>query len=88
MAMIGQVHAGMWRRNGFALINQLYFYQNVKCRAEMLDRDVVMLQVNLQCFWRLGSNGGRLMDAEKLGVHLKPATFHNNNDDDDDGLLV
>lgn len=45
--MIAQVHAGMWRRNGFALLNQLYFYHNVKCRAEMLDRDIVMLQV---CF--------------------------------------
>jgi E3 ubiquitin-protein ligase UBR2 len=45
MAMIAQVHAGMWRRNGFALLNQLFFYHNVKCRAEMLDRDVLMLQV-------------------------------------------
>lgn len=35
----------MWRRNGFSLINQLYFYQNVRCRAEMYDRDIVLLQL-------------------------------------------
>lgn len=43
-AMISQVHAGMWRRNGYSLINQLYFYHNVKCRTEMLDRDIILLQ--------------------------------------------
>ncbi|XP_022823526.1 E3 ubiquitin-protein ligase UBR1 isoform X2 [Spodoptera litura] len=58
MAMIGQVHAGMWRRNGFALINQLYFYQNVKCRAEMLDRDIVMLQV-----------GASLIESNEFIIH-------------------
>ncbi|XP_014224487.1 E3 ubiquitin-protein ligase UBR2 [Trichogramma pretiosum] len=42
--MISQVHAGMWRRNGYSLIHQLYFYHNVKCRTEMLDRDIVLLQ--------------------------------------------
>ena len=35
----------MWRRNGYSLLNQLYFYRNVKCRTEMLDRDVIMLQI-------------------------------------------
>nr|XP_049697370.1 E3 ubiquitin-protein ligase UBR1 isoform X2 [Helicoverpa armigera] len=59
MAMIGQVHAGMWRRNGFALINQLYFYQNVKCRAEMLDRDVVMLQI-----------GASLIESNEFIIHV------------------
>lgn len=43
--MIAQVHAGMWRRNGYALLNQLYFYHNVKCRNEMLDRDLTLLQM-------------------------------------------
>ncbi|EFA01832.1 E3 ubiquitin-protein ligase UBR2 [Tribolium castaneum] len=43
--MIAQVHAGMWRRNGYALVNQLYFYHNVKCRTEMLDRDIALLQM-------------------------------------------
>ncbi|XP_050551881.1 E3 ubiquitin-protein ligase UBR1 isoform X3 [Spodoptera frugiperda] len=59
MAMIGQVHAGMWRRNGFALINQLYFYQNVKCRAEMLDRDIVMLQI-----------GASLIESNEFIIHV------------------
>lgn len=43
--MIAQVHAGMWRRNGYALLNSLFFYHNVKCRTEMLDRDVTLLQI-------------------------------------------
>lgn len=59
MVMIGQVHAGMWRRNGFALLNQLYFYQNVKCRAEMLDRDVVMLQI-----------GASLIESNEFIIHV------------------
>ncbi|XP_050308066.1 E3 ubiquitin-protein ligase UBR2 isoform X2 [Anthonomus grandis grandis] len=42
--MIAQVHSGMWRRNGYALLNTLFFYHNVKCRTEMLDRDVSLLQ--------------------------------------------
>ena len=40
-----QVQAGMWRHNGYSLINQLYFYQNVRCRTEMYDRDIVLLQL-------------------------------------------
>lgn len=43
--LIAQVQAGMWRRNGYSLINQLYFYQNVRCRTEMYDRDIVLLQL-------------------------------------------
>ncbi|XP_014250464.1 E3 ubiquitin-protein ligase UBR2 [Cimex lectularius] len=43
--MIAQVHAGMWRRNGYSLANQIYFYHNVKCRGEMLDKDIVLLQM-------------------------------------------
>ncbi|XP_045504697.1 E3 ubiquitin-protein ligase UBR1 isoform X2 [Colias croceus] len=58
-AMIAQVHAGMWRRNGFALLNQLYFYHNVKCRAEMLDRDVVMLQI-----------GASLIESNEFIIHV------------------
>ncbi|XP_060806415.1 E3 ubiquitin-protein ligase UBR1 [Amyelois transitella] len=59
MAMIAQVHAGMWRRNGFALLNQLYFYHNVKCRSEMLDRDVVMLQM-----------GASLIESNEFIIHV------------------
>ncbi|XP_045921228.1 E3 ubiquitin-protein ligase UBR2-like [Micropterus dolomieu] len=44
LVLCAQVHAGMWRRNGFSLINQIYYYHNVKCRVEMFDKDIVMLQ--------------------------------------------
>ncbi|XP_048259504.1 E3 ubiquitin-protein ligase UBR2-like isoform X2 [Haliotis rufescens] len=43
--MIAQTQAGMWRRNGFALLNQIFFYHNVRCRGEMYDRDIAMLQI-------------------------------------------
>ncbi|XP_015255763.1 PREDICTED: E3 ubiquitin-protein ligase UBR2 [Cyprinodon variegatus] len=45
LVLCAQVHAGMWRRNGFSLINQIYYYHNVKCRVEMFDKDIMMLQV-------------------------------------------
>lgn len=57
--MIAQVHAGLWRRNGYALLNQLYFYHNVKCRSEMLDRDIVLLQV-----------GASLIESNEFLIHL------------------
>ncbi|CAB1312562.1 unnamed protein product, partial [Coregonus sp. 'balchen'] len=41
LVLCAQVHAGMWRRNGFSLI---YYYHNVKCRVEMFDKDLIMLQ--------------------------------------------
>ncbi|XP_033000740.1 E3 ubiquitin-protein ligase UBR2 isoform X3 [Lacerta agilis] len=44
LVLCAQVHAGMWRRNGFSLVNQIYYYHNVKCRREMFDKDIVMLQ--------------------------------------------
>ncbi|CAG9782491.1 unnamed protein product [Diatraea saccharalis] len=59
MAMIAQVHSGMWRRNGFALLNQLFFYHNVKCRAEMLDRDILMLQI-----------GASLIESNEFIIHV------------------
>ncbi|CAF0746585.1 unnamed protein product [Didymodactylos carnosus] len=37
--------AGLWRRNGYSLSNQLYFYSNIKCRKEMYDRDILALQI-------------------------------------------
>lgn len=59
MAMVAQVHAGFWRRNGYSLLNQLYFYRNVKCRAEMLDRDIVAMQI-----------GGSLIEANEFLIHI------------------
>lgn len=57
--MIAQVHAGMWRRNGYALLNQLYFYHNVRCRTEMLDRDIVLLQI-----------GASLIENNEFLIHV------------------
>ena len=37
--------AGLWKRNGYSLSNQIYYYSNVKCRREMYDRDILALQV-------------------------------------------
>ncbi|XP_043259405.1 E3 ubiquitin-protein ligase UBR2 [Colletes gigas] len=57
--MISQVHAGMWRRNGYSLLSQLYFYHNVKCRSEMLDRDIILLQV-----------GASLIESNEFLIHV------------------
>lgn len=59
LTMIAQVHAGLWRRNGYSLINQLYFYRNVKCRSEMLDRDIVILQI-----------GASLIESNEFLIHV------------------
>lgn len=57
--MIAQVHSAMWRRNGYSLLNQLYLYHSVRCRTEMLDRDVVMLQM-----------GATLIQSDEFLIHL------------------
>ncbi|XP_029189284.2 E3 ubiquitin-protein ligase UBR2-like [Acropora millepora] len=49
LVMVAQVQAGMWRRNGYAVINQVYNYLNVRGRSIMFDKDVVMLQVVASC---------------------------------------
>lgn len=57
--MISQVYSGMWRRNGYSLLNQLFFYRNVKCRSEMLDRDIVILQM-----------GASLIESNEFLIHI------------------
>lgn len=57
--MISQVYSGMWRRNGYSLVNQLYFYRNVKCRSEMLDRDIILLQI-----------GASLIENNEYLIHI------------------
>lgn len=57
--MISQVYSGMWRRNGYSLLNQLYFYRNVKCRNEMLDRDIIILQM-----------AGSLIESNEFLIHI------------------
>ncbi|CAF1204742.1 unnamed protein product [Rotaria sordida] len=44
--VLGAQHvAGLWKRNGYSLSNQIYYYSNIKCRKEMYDRDILALQV-------------------------------------------
>ncbi|XP_060594831.1 E3 ubiquitin-protein ligase UBR2-like isoform X1 [Ruditapes philippinarum] len=57
--MVAQSNANMWRRNGYALINQIFFYHNVKCRTEMYDRDILMLQI-----------GASMADGNEFLIHL------------------
>uniref|UniRef100_A0A4W5RUJ6 E3 ubiquitin-protein ligase n=1 Tax=Hucho hucho TaxID=62062 RepID=A0A4W5RUJ6_9TELE len=45
VVLAAQVSAEMWRRNGLSLVSQVYYYHNVKCRDEMFDKDVIMLQI-------------------------------------------
>ncbi|KAK9886902.1 hypothetical protein WA026_019159 [Henosepilachna vigintioctopunctata] len=56
--LVAQVHAGMWRRNGYGLLNQLFFYQNVKFRSEMFDRDITALQI-----------GASLIESNEFLIH-------------------
>uniref|UniRef100_A0A8C4XR57 E3 ubiquitin-protein ligase n=1 Tax=Falco tinnunculus TaxID=100819 RepID=A0A8C4XR57_FALTI len=45
LVLVAQVSAEMWRRNGLSLISQVFYYQDVKCREEMYDKDIIMLQI-------------------------------------------
>ncbi|MGH0170906.1 UNVERIFIED_CONTAM: hypothetical protein FKN15_077222 [Acipenser sinensis] len=45
LVLAAQVAAEMWRRNGLSLVSQVYYYQDVKCRDEMFDKDIIMLQI-------------------------------------------
>ncbi|CAN9502154.1 unnamed protein product [Ophioblennius macclurei] len=45
VVLAAQVSAEMWRRNGLSMVSQVYYYTDVKCREEMYDKDVLMLQI-------------------------------------------
>jgi E3 ubiquitin-protein ligase UBR2 len=45
LVLVAQTNAGLWKRNGFSLLSQVYFYSNIKCRHDMFDRDVACLQM-------------------------------------------
>ncbi|XP_057714744.1 E3 ubiquitin-protein ligase UBR1 isoform X2 [Corythoichthys intestinalis] len=45
VVLAAQVLAEMWRRNGLSLVSQVYYYQDVRCREEMYDKDILMLQI-------------------------------------------
>ena len=43
--LLGQVHAGMWRRNGAPVANSAINYANTTNRVLMADLDLTMLQL-------------------------------------------
>lgn len=47
LCLVYQTNNGFWKRNGFSLLSQVYFYSNIKCRFEMYDRDILCLQMGL-----------------------------------------
>ncbi|XP_013420461.1 E3 ubiquitin-protein ligase UBR2 isoform X2 [Lingula anatina] len=57
--LVAQTQASMWRRNGFSLLNQIYFYLNVRCRTQMYDKDIIMLQA-----------GASSIDSNHFIVHV------------------
>uniref|UniRef100_A0A8D0GAB6 E3 ubiquitin-protein ligase n=1 Tax=Sphenodon punctatus TaxID=8508 RepID=A0A8D0GAB6_SPHPU len=70
LVLVAQVAAEMWRRNGLSLISQVFYYQDVKCREEMYDKDIIMLQIGASlmdpnCFLLLILQRYELLDAFK-----------------------
>lgn len=59
LVLVSQTNAGLWKRNGFSLLSQVYFYSNIKCRHEMFDRDVLCLQM-----------GASIMDPNEFLINL------------------
>ena len=45
--MAGQVMAGMWKRNGYSVVNQIINYQFHYSKEVMYDMDILMLQVGV-----------------------------------------
>lgn len=45
IVMAVQVMAGMWKRNGYSVVNQVINYQYHHSREIMYDKDILMLQV-------------------------------------------
>lgn len=85
--MIAQVHSGLWRRNGYALLNQLHFYRNVRCRSEMMDRDIIVLQIGASL---IESNEFLIHIMNKFGlINWASPDYDNdiNNEDDDDSII-
>ncbi len=47
VVMAIQVMAGMWKRNGYSVVNQIINYQFHYSREIMYDKDILMLQVSV-----------------------------------------
>ena len=45
VVLSSQVLGGMWKRNGYSILNQALHYQLHLSRGVMYDKDIVMLQV-------------------------------------------
>ena len=39
------IHANMWKRNGFSLVNQIHLYNRISGRVHMYNQDIAMLQI-------------------------------------------
>merc|ERR1719308_346198 len=63
--MVSQVHAGMWRRNGYSLQHQIFFYHNARCRGEMYDRDIQAMQF---CAANMNHDAFLLQVLDKFGL--------------------
>jgi len=63
--MVSQVHAGMWRRNGYSLQHQIFFYHNARCRGEMYDRDIQAMQF---CAANMNHDSFLLQVLDKFGL--------------------
>ena len=57
--VVAQVFSGMWRRNGYSVLEQIRVYHDSRCRKEMQDQDVLMMQI-----------GASLMNPDDFLVHL------------------
>ena len=57
--VVSQVCSGLWRRNGYSVVEQIRVYHDSRCRKEMQDRDMLMMQF-----------GASLMNPDDYIVHL------------------
>jgi len=57
--VVAQVQAGMWRRNGYSVVEQIRVYHDPRCRREMQDKDILMLQL-----------GASLMSADHFLINM------------------
>lgn len=44
IVMAGQVLGGMWKRNGYSVLNQVFNYQFHFCQQGMYDMDIIMVK--------------------------------------------
>ncbi|XP_070613913.1 E3 ubiquitin-protein ligase UBR1 [Erythrolamprus reginae] len=81
LALVAQVAAEMWKRNGLSLISQMFYYQDVKCREEMYDKDIILLQIGAafmdpNSFLLLVLKRYELLNAFKKTVQPKHQDFN------------